>query len=95
MENNLEFPNGVESYLETYYEVVDAISYNWDNYLGGYRSDFLNAEYIKYGRTILYNLAKGFALQFELLNKDRQWDGEFFDEIGDFMNEKLKNNNNV
>jgi hypothetical protein len=35
-------------------------------------------------------LANDLTDEFELLNKDREWDGEFFDEIERFLDEKFK-----
>ena len=37
----------------------------------------------------LYELAEELTDEFELLNKGRVWDGEFFDEIEEFLSEKL------
>lgn len=42
------------------------------------------------GSTGLYVLAQQWADEFEELNKDREWDGEFFEEIEQFC--ATKNN---
>jgi hypothetical protein len=82
-----EFPNGFASWQETHYEVVAAITSialdddNKDNLVyKTYREDGLGG---------LYELAEDLTDEFELLNKDREWDGEFFDEIERFLDEKL------
>jgi len=42
------------------------------------------------GHCGLYELAKELTDKFETLNKDREWDGEFYDEIETFMNKELQ-----
>jgi hypothetical protein len=83
-----EFPNGFASWQETHYEVVAAITSialdddNKDNLVyKTYREDGLGG---------LYELAEELTDEFELLNKDREWDGEFFEEIERFLDEKFK-----
>jgi len=41
------------------------------------------------GRGALYELAEDWTNQFEERNKNRDWDGEFFDEIEQFITEKI------
>jgi hypothetical protein len=84
------FPNGFPSWYETFYEVVDTITYIMEN------NDFIhplykecNKRYNSQGRCGLYELAKGLTDKFELKNKDRSWDGEFFEEIDKFLEKEL------
>ncbi len=73
------------SYLETFYEVVEFITLNFDNSRG-----VLDVESTR-GRGGLYELAEDLTDEFQEINKDREWDGEFFDEIDEFLHEKLMN----
>lgn len=81
-----KFPNGLTSYLETYYEIVDSIRI----YLEYSKINKVGKIYESQGRGGLYELAEELTDKFELLNKDREWDGDFFDEIEKFINEELK-----
>lgn len=71
--NDANFPNGITSYLETYYEVVSYIVFK--NYAPE------NAH--------LWELVKDITDAFELKNKDRVWDGEFFEEVVEFTHSYL------
>ena len=75
------FPNGFSSWQETHYEVVSAITF----YLHNHPEIVIDG-----GTGRLYELAEEWTDKFEELNKNREWDGEFFDEIDDFMSEKLE-----
>jgi hypothetical protein len=43
----------------------------------------------KRGHGGLYELAEAWANEFEEKHKGREWDGEFFDEIDKFLDEKF------
>ena len=80
------FPNGFESWYETFYEIVAEITF--------WRHDPYPPLKIKniadeYGTGGLYELAKELTDKFELLYKDREWDGEFFEEISEFLETEL------
>lgn len=73
--------------LETHYEVVAAIERirqqdedTWPDFF-----KFVD------GTGGFWELAKDITLAFEKKNADRQWDGEFFDEIEAFINEYIQN----
>lgn len=82
-EDQKVFPNGATSYLETFYEVVSALAL-LEN--GG--KDIINR--VERGTGGMYELAEDLTDEFERINKDREWDGEFFDEIYEFVEEKSK-----
>ena len=86
--NNIveKFPNGMTSYLETYYEVVAEIT-NSINL--GSTSKRVEETEATVGRGGLWMLAEDLADKFELQNKGREWDGEFFDEIDKFLEKEL------
>jgi hypothetical protein len=79
------FPNGFESWQETHFEVVSEIA----------KRDYLCTstiiENIRESQGIggLYELAEELTDRFEVLNKDREWDGEFFYEIEQYLNKEL------
>jgi hypothetical protein len=86
-----EFPNGFASWQETHYEVVAAITNEIaDDLNSGFREDLVHKTLRENGHGGLYELAEELTDEFELLNKDREWDGEFFDEIERFLDEKFK-----
>jgi hypothetical protein len=87
-----EFPNGFASWQETHYEVVAAITTELmaDYEYNEFRDDLIRITLREKGHGGLYELANDLTDEFELLNKDREWDGEFFDEIERFLDEKFK-----
>lgn len=86
MKINKEFPNGFTSWSETFFELslLFAEELNKDNLVG----EIKNA-YESYGRGAIYELVEQWTDDFERINTDREWDGEFHDEIEGFF--KLKN----
>jgi hypothetical protein len=87
-----EFPNGFASWQETHYEVVAAITTELmaDYEYNEFRDDLIRITLREKGHGGLYELANDLTDEFELLNKGREWDGEFFDEIERFLDEKFK-----
>lgn len=82
-----KFPNGFTSWQETHFEIARFItSYDEDN--GG----TIGLVAIMQGIGGLYELAEDWTDEFEQLNKDRDWDGEFYDVINEFCNLKNKPN---
>ena len=80
------FINGFDSWQETHFEVVSQISHisRLDEPYG------LVAQRIEESGTGgLYELAEELTDEFEKLNEDRLWDGEYFEEIEEFLNKKL------
>lgn len=79
------FPNGFQSFLETFYEVVSHIEQDLNEPAS--INLFTVAVKIRLagGRAALYELAKEWATEFELQNKGRQWDGDFFEAIENFL----------
>lgn len=86
------FPNGFESWQETHYEVVAAITTELISYYPHDNSNhgLLRATLQEKGHGGLYELANDLTDEFENLHQGREWDGEFFDEIETFLNKKLK-----
>lgn len=93
MENNTDerFPNGFQSWSETHHEVVSFIACKLtcipehrDESDSSVVFDTSKHE----GTGGLYRLAERWTYDFELLNKGREWDGEFFDEIELFCEDR-------
>ena len=87
-ENNLvdRFPNGFTNWQETHFEVVQSICKEWfKESPQGVVADRQAAQ----GHGGLYELAMELADKFERKHSGHQWNGEFFEAIGKFMNEEL------
>lgn len=82
-----EYPSGKRIWLETFYEIVAWITHQ--RTVDNFRGDISDVQY-KEGSTGFYDLAIEWTNKFEVLNKGREWDGEFFDEVKQFC--KMKNN---
>jgi mevalonate pyrophosphate decarboxylase len=79
------FPNGFTSWQETHFEIVSYISRQDEDGVVGFTA-------LMGGTGALYELAEDWTDEFERLNQDKGWDGEFFDEIELFCNQKNKPN---
>jgi hypothetical protein len=88
------FPNGLTSYLETYYEVVDFISLylSGTNILYGINgsSNKIESLHNSVGHGGLWELAKELTDKFELQYTDEEWiDRDWFETIEDFLKKEL------
>ena len=83
-----EFPNGFVSWCETHHEVVSFLTLEYER---GSSTSKVAEFYEKNGMRGMYDLAEELTDEFELLNKDREWDGEFFEEIESFLMKKINN----
>lgn len=72
--------NGIDSWIETHYEVVKFLTETAD-----YSGTLSNKTREKQGTGGLYELSTKLTDEFEELNNGRLWDGEFFDEIDDYL----------
>lgn len=84
MTTEKNFPNGFTSWQETHYEVVQAITLIWtqDEPYG------IVAQADGHGG--LYQLAEELTDAFEQEHEEYEWNGEFFDTIEAWLDEKLK-----
>jgi hypothetical protein len=81
-----KFPNGFTSWYETHFEIVatlTAIAYS-KNHPKRILDAMLNE-----GRCGLYTLACDLTTQFEAENQDREWDGEWWEVLDDFLAREL------
>jgi hypothetical protein len=81
-----KFPNGFTSWVETHHEVVEYLT---NTLRLGYTCPIALARQQEQGTGGLYELGEELTDKFEALNKGREWDGEFFDELEDFLEQKL------
>ena len=77
-----EFPNGFDSWYETHHEVVSFLTLEYARVAEIYEME---------GTERMYELARELTDEFETLNKGREWDGEFFEEIESFLKQKINN----
>lgn len=80
------FPNGFTSWYETHHELVDMISFELRKKFPCEKLRKISEEL---GTGGAYELAKELTDKFEDLNKGRQWDGEFFEEIEEFARKEF------
>lgn len=91
-DNNLPvFHNGFHSWMETYYEITLGIA---NELFTSEPQGLVGEKQNSGGSGAVRDLAYTLTNKFELLNKGRQWDGEFYDEIVEFINEELYPKNN-
>jgi hypothetical protein len=74
------------SWIETHFEISGAITIeiSKDNPTG-----LVAERHAAQGHGGLYELAEELTDEFETLHKGREWDGEYFDTIYSFIQEKL------
>jgi hypothetical protein len=74
------------SWIETHHEIVSAIILSLHN---DEETHFKQVNETQ-GTGGIWELAEDLTDEFLNLHKDREWDGEFFDEIEQFINQKSK-----
>ena len=79
-------PNGETSWNETYFEVVRFIT---EQLMKDEPCRVVAEVQDSQGTGGMYELAETLTNEFEQTNKDREWDGDFFDEIEYFLSKKL------
>lgn len=84
-----EFPNGFTSWMETHHEIVEFIVAHIIQSKTEEGNVILDTSHNQ-GTGGIYDLAEGWTDEFEKLNTGRDWDGEFFDEVGKFCANKNK-----
>lgn len=74
--------------METHHEVVAYITRQLE--LNDYMTEGTKVRqaHESQGTGGLYGLSQDWTNEFETENKDREWDGDFFDEVEVFLNQK-------
>lgn len=90
-ENNPKYPNGFESWKETFFQFTTQIQYKMDKDKT-HINTIIKQKQDSDGCMGLCSLAEEWADKFELENKGVEWDGEYFDAIDKFViiNNKIK-----
>ena len=81
------FPNGFTSWMETHYEVVAFIENHLNLPDSMQKGTLISIAQEQRGHGGLYELSEELTDIFESQNKDRDWDGDFFDDINQFMSD--------
>ena len=79
-----QFVNGFDSWIESYNEISNIIRNLIEK-----ENPIISEMYSKTGYGLIYELSKDLTHEFELLNKDRDWDGDWYDEIEAFIESKF------
>lgn len=82
------------AWLETHFEVVDAIATATMDETWEYTMCAELGDSEGYNRTMLYDLSIQWTDEFEKLHEGREWDGEWMEEVWKFMENKLYGNKN-
>lgn len=82
-----KFTNGFNSWAETYFEIVSAITHECRK--ESFESPIVEEKYESTGTGGMYELAESLTNKFEQEHKGRMWDGEFLDEIEEFIDKEL------
>jgi hypothetical protein len=83
-----QFPNGFTSWAETHYEIVSVISIELQKEHPAKKIAEVSETQ---GTGGLYELAEDLTDKFELLHAGREWDGEFFDAMEEFLYANIGN----
>jgi hypothetical protein len=82
------FPNGFESWHETHFEIVTAIqAFLVDD--EAFWPPVIQAVQNMEGIGGMYELARDLTDKFENQNAGKNWDGEYFDTIQEFINKEF------
>lgn len=77
-----QFPNGFTSWMETHHEVVEHLTL-----LAYVENSKVWKRIEEQGRGGLYELAEELTDKFEAENKGKEWDGDYYEAIQDFLND--------
>jgi len=80
LDTHPKFPNGFRSWMETHHEVVTNMQVIMKNGL----PEETKKQVDLYGICVLYDIAESITDKFEMINKGRQWDGDFFEAVDEF-----------
>lgn len=80
-----ETPNGLHSFAETLFIMTMKVAHHLDEE----DNMFLKFHYELSGTFGISEIVIEWAKEFERINKDRAWDGEFLDEAHAFVESKL------
>lgn len=83
------FTNGFRSWMETHHEIVAHIHQELSKPEEEWSPQFSLIGAME-GRAGFYDISEMWANEFELKNYGREWDGEFFDEIDEFVKKKIE-----
>jgi hypothetical protein len=75
-----EFVNGFDSWIETYSEISRLIRELIEN-----ENPNITKLYEEVGYGLIYELSKKFTNEFEYINKNKEWDGDWFDALENFI----------
>jgi len=81
-----KWPNGFRSWMETHHEIVGTIT---NERLSDNPRGLVNEIQEAHGSAAFYGVAEKLTDEFETLHIGRKWDGEFFDEVDEFVCGKL------
>jgi N-acetylglucosamine kinase-like BadF-type ATPase len=84
-----QFPNGVTNYLETYFEVVTYIINSLDIDSTIQQLTIFHEVQEIQGRGGLWELAEKWTDEFETTHKNVEWDGDWFDVLYKFLENKV------
>lgn len=73
------------SWAETHYMIVTELQ----SYIDADDMNLAKKQYDIHGTGGMFELAQSFTDEFEKINKDRDWDGQFYDEIASFVHNKV------
>jgi hypothetical protein len=82
-----QFPNGFSSWAETHHEIVSAITLAMEDPISMPIS--LEEIQLEQGTGGIWEFCIQLTDEFESLNRGREWDGEFFEELEEFINKNL------
>lgn len=83
-----EFLNGFDNWHETHFEIVSAITIELQK---DKPCNLITSILESVGHGGFYELAKQLTDEFESDNEGREWDGEYFETIQDFIELKFGN----
>jgi hypothetical protein len=82
------FPNGFASWMETHFHVASAIALELEK--DTITSKVIAERYEAQGSGGMYELSEELTDKFEKMNKGKFWDGEYLDEIDEFLEKEIK-----
>ena len=87
---NYHFPIDFESWQQTHFSIVEHLV-DLSRLKPEEQPDFFRLLFERLGKAVCYPIARDWTEEFEKINKNRNWEDDFDEEVRKFVQQKIKN----
>ena len=86
---NYRFPTDFDSWQQTHYEIIEHLI-TLTRLKPEEQPNFFRMLYSRLGKAVCFKMAKDWTDEFEKKNKNRHWEDDFLEEVEHFLQQKIK-----